>query len=296
MAGPVRRLKLARDWTKRTNAAERGSLEEASFVASKSSEPGYGGGVLDEDSSLASHLMTRLAGSSAADLLSPGASEGLSPVQWPPAAAGAGPLASLNEDLDFTADLSFLESGRPKPSGVGGPPLRSSPPGQAAGRILGRGGASPAVGRLQSAAVPTRRGISEQEPRGPTPTWMLGPQPRRVPDSHGQAAVGASHGAGGIDLSRPVLRLGPSSPVRPAAASGASALHQAHTRAHSSPSRGGMAGVRGRPGPLGGQRAYEAGAFTGQPLASPESPVDTGLGLSLGSGSRHRGRGRQVGD
>jgi len=295
MAGPVRRLKIARDWTKRTNAAERGSLAEASFVAAKSSGPGYRGGVLDEDSSLASHLMTRLAGSSSADLLSPGASEGLSPVQWPPAAAVAGPLGSLNEDLDFTADLSFLESGRPKPSGVGGPPSRSSPPGQAAGRILGRGGASPAVGRLQSSDVPTRRVISEQDPRGPTPAWMLGPQPRRVPDSHGQAA-GASREAGGIDLSRPVLRLGPSSPVRPAAASGASALHQTHTRAHSSPSRGGMAGVRGRPGPLGGQRAYEAGTFPGQPLASPESPVDTGLGLSLGSSSRHRGRGRQVGD
>lgn len=302
VAAPGRGSKTARDWTEgsetlgssRRRLAERGESEGPSFAASRASGMGCGGAVDNEDSSLASHLMTRLAGSSAPDLLSLGGPEGLSQVQWPPA-GGTWPVASLDEDVDFSRDLgslSFPESGKEKVSGVGAHPLRISPPGRVTGRSVGRGGSSPSVARLQSKEGRTRGMGGSEQRRGETPAWMtLGTQQRRAPNSQGQGAAPSNH-AGRTELSRPLLRLGPSSPVRPVTETGLSALHQAQSRAHSSPSRGGMAGLQGRPRAVGGHQGFQqAGAFPGvavQSVASPESPVDTGLGLSLGSGGRQR--------
>ncbi|KAG0580120.1 hypothetical protein KC19_4G148100 [Ceratodon purpureus] len=290
VAAPARKPKIYRHATKRSEAAGSaepnlaeygGDVEELGFPALRSSGAGFGA-LHGEDSSLASHLMSRLSGSSGPDLLSLGVPEQL---HWPPAAGAWPPVPSLN-DLDFSAELPSLpfSEGKQRPSGAGSP-VRGSPPGREAGRSVGRG-SSPSLARSQTSGRSSRAG-HVQENGGQGPAWMLERQPRGAPSSERQGA-GRSSVAGGSDLSRAVLRLGPSSPVRGASVSGASASQQHHQRPHASPGRS-MAGasLSGRRTPSLGPQMYQPGAFPDR-ASGPESPVDTGLALSLGSGAHKK--------
>ena len=268
-AGPGRRPKMSRHATEmagssRASVAEyRGDVEELSFSASRPSGVGFGG-AHGEESSLASHLMRRLAGSSA-DLLSLGVPEELSQVQWPPAAGAWAAVPSLKE-LELGADvasLSFSE-GKQRPAGAGSP--------------------SKGVARSQAAEGAARAGsVQEQEEAGQLPAWMVERQRRGGARSQEQG-VGGSGVAGEGDLSRAMLRLGPSSPAR-----GASVTSVTGASASRSAAGAGQAGSR--PLPVGAQVQQQARAFPGvaaQAAAGAESQVDTGLALSLGSGSQQQ--------
>lgn len=304
-AGPPGRSKMSRHATERsetagparTKVAEyRGEVEELRFPAARSSGAGYGA-LQNEDSSLASHLMSRLSSCAGPDLLGLGVPDGVSQVQWPPAGGAWAPVPSLNE-LEFGADLpspSFSE-GRQR-SGGAGSPSRRSPPGREAGRGAGKG--SPAsVGWLPASDGATRAGSRQAEPGGQAPAWMLEGRHRGGPNSHSQVSARSSAG-GGSDLSRAVLRLGPPSPMGAASASGAGLLQEPHSRAHEPPRRG-LAGASqsgSRPPSLGPQ-VHQAGAFPGvasQASSGPESAVETGLALSLGSGAHPKAAGPRAG-
>lgn len=227
------------------------AVEEARAGASG----GYEAGVEHE-------LMSRLSGSSGADLLSE--------VQWAPA-GGDWAVGPMNEDMDFSADaglLSFAVSGRQKHAGWG-----SSPAGQAgAGRGMVRGLSSASVGRVQASG----RGGSEREQRGQTPAWMMRTQ---------QQGAGVSNHARS-EVSSPVLRLGGSGPVRLGVDPEASVMSQVQSRGVSSSSRVGVGRSDGSLGSVGAQEAYQGASALGvgaRPLASTGSP---GFGLSLGLGSR----------
>ncbi|XP_024385974.1 protein PHOTOPERIOD-INDEPENDENT EARLY FLOWERING 1 isoform X2 [Physcomitrium patens] len=285
VADPSRKLETPRRMSKnseifsatRSNFAELGSSDELGFLGSRSTGTASES-FNNEDSSLASHLMNRLSGTSAQDLVSLGVSEGLSHVQWPPA-PGSWPVPSLH-DFDFPADLPSLSFSEGKQKAPVVSPFRSSLPGQ--GEKTPGKASSPKISRLRMSEGAPRLAHLQEE-TGQMPARLLH---RTDSNNHSQGVgrhVASNTSTGGSDRPKQLLRFSPSS-MRSASEIGSPLLH------HVSSPRS-LKGSSHDKHPSVSPRMYPPATFSGvTPLAfsSPETPIDTGLELSLGSNAVHK--------